>query len=190
LIPPVLCALLISGAAAAAPAEARDRPSIEAFEAERAEGRVAVSWTVAVGLTDDALERIHSGIPVTLRHRVELVVRRAVPLWRARILSRAVIEVTARFDALTRQYDLERRTRFDDSPDGPTSSLDVHRTDSEAEMLAWMTRVEHLPRLTVPDDVPPGRLRVRVESWLGRRYVWYMLPWSITASAESRVGPE
>jgi hypothetical protein len=161
LIASLLCASLVSAASAAA--------------APAADGG---------GLTEEALERIHSGIPVTLRHRAELVARRAVPLLGGRTIGRAVVEVTARYDTLTRQYDLERHTRVEVPPAEPQMLADSRRTESEDEMRAWMTRVDRMPPLALPDDVPSRRLKVRIESWLGRKYLWYMLPWSITVSAE------
>jgi hypothetical protein len=184
LIALLVCASFLWGAEDARPAPEESRPALAELETHVAEGQVTVSWSVPSGLTADATERILSGIPVTLRHRVELVGRRSVPLWRSKTLGRVVVETTAQLDALTRQYDLERRTRVEPATGEPRETVDRRRTESEAEMRAWLTEVRDLPPLALPDDVPLRRLRVRVESWLGRKYLWYMLPWSITVSAE------
>jgi hypothetical protein len=187
LIALLVSAFLLTGASAA-PAVADERPAIVDLAADVQEAGVVVSWSVRGGLTDDALERIRSGLPVTLRHRVELTGRRSAPFWRARVHGRAVVESTVRFDALTRQYDLERRTRIENGPGEPRLILDARRTESEEEMRAWLLAVGPLPAFVLPHEPPTRRLKLRVESTLGRRYLWYMLPWPITASAELLLG--
>ena len=60
-------------------------------------------------------------------------------------------------------------------------------TDSPDRMREWMTEFDGLPSLEVPDDAVRERLILRVESTLGRRFVMYMFPAKITASAERRL---
>ena len=45
-----------------------------------------------------------------------------------------------------------------------------------------------MPALTVPDAAGTARLRVRVESTLGRRFVFYMFPARLKLTAERRLG--
>ena len=72
--------LLAGAAQAAGEPEVTTKPAIDGLNAQLERNRVLVSFRVANGLSDEALEKIHSGIPVTFRHRVELLWRRSFPL--------------------------------------------------------------------------------------------------------------
>jgi hypothetical protein len=179
---------------AVAPAEAAkqsDEPRIEALEVERLDDRVVVSFRVTNGLTADALDRIRSGLPVAQRHKVEVVGRRAVSLWPAKVYRRLRIDTAAVFDSLTRRYELTRKIevlpRKKKQP--PVLAEEHHATDSIEEVRSWMTEFQELPTIELPASALTSRLRVRVESMLGRRFVFYMFPARLKVSAEHNLEP-
>ena len=61
--------------------------------------------------------------------------------------------------------------------------------DSLDEVQRWMTEFDELPSLELPIDVERQRLRVRVESTLGRHYVMYLFPARIDLSDERKLEP-
>lgn len=188
---PLLTVLLALGAAAppgiASASADGGKPRIEGLEVSREGSGLRVSFRLVNGLSEDALERIHSSLPVTYRHSVELVSRRAIPLWPPRVVARARVETTARYDSLTRQYDLARRIEITDDQ----SSIAEERatTDSTEEMRSWMTEMGVMPWLELPSDLDRQRLRLRVRSSLGRRYMFYLIPTRLAVSAERKLEP-
>jgi hypothetical protein len=178
---------------AAAPVEAADqsrKPRIDPLDARRLDERVSISFHVANGLAADTLDRIRSGLPVAQRHTVEVLGRRSVPLWPAKVHTRMRIDTSAVYDSLTRRYDLTRTIRL-----GPkkkkqaTLAEEHHSTDSIDEVRSWMTEFDVLPELELPEAALDARLRVRVESTLGRRFVLYMFPARLSVSAERKLEP-
>ena len=57
------------------------------------------------------------------------------------------------------------------------------------EMQAWMTQLEDLPILELPAGFEWERLRLRVKSSLGRRYMFYLIPTRLVVSAERKLVP-
>jgi hypothetical protein len=168
---------------AAAPIEAAkraDEPRIDPLDAQRGDDRIDVSFHVANGLAADALDRIRSGIPVAQRHRVEVLGRRAVPLR---------IDTSAVYDSLTRRFDLKRSIQIGPRKKQATVVEEQFSTDSIEEVRSWMTEFDVLPALELPEAAQGARLRVRVESTLGRRFVFYMFPARLTVSAERKLEP-
>ena len=158
-----------------------DGPQVAALSA-RWDGTAAlVSYHVTGGLTEDARDRIHSGIPVRFRHRIELRARRAVPIWPSHEVGQTTVDTQVEYDSLTQQYRLRRNTRVrgDERPEPITEEA---VTDSPDEMEAWMTQL-------VDVRVPPsggraaGALRVRVDVTLDRRWVLLVFPSTVDASA-------
>jgi hypothetical protein len=174
-------------AAAEVSAASRARPRIDRLEVSQTDGRVNVSYRVADALTDEAVERVRSGIRLRFRHRVEILSRRAVPLWPSKTLARARIETEVAYDALTRTYALVRTV--DVRSDGRTSPpiTETRTTDSIDEVRSWMTDVDGVPSLAPLDG--GSRMRVRVETVLGRRYALYVFPTRHTVAAEHRLEP-
>ena len=108
-----------------------------------------------------------------------------------RVLSRVVIETGVQYDPLTRRYDLTRTVALKGGRkrEAPPPREEGRLTESADEMRAWMTEFS---RVTVFDPFRPiegERLRVRVTSSVGRRYVWSIFPASLTASAEWKLEP-
>ena len=166
------------------------KPRIESLEFRRGADTVQVSFRVADGLSEGVLERIESGIPVSFRHRVDIVSRRALPLWPAKVLARLRVETSVVYDSLNRRYELLRT--FDlRRPKKLEVEYEEQRqsTESVDDVRAWMTELTDIPALNIPATGHLERLRVRVESTLGRRYVMYLFPSQVTASSERRLSP-
>jgi len=174
---------------AALPVWAADhgKPQIDPLHVEFAADRVSVSFGVAEGLEEEALERIGSGIPVNQQHRVELIDRRGA-WWTTKVHARLLVETSAVYDSLSRRYELTR-TIWSGPKKKKRPPVEDERlsTDSPDRMREWMTEFDGLPSLEVPDDAVRERLILRVESTLGRHFVMYMFPAKITASAERRL---
>jgi hypothetical protein len=183
---------LAAATALSPPADAASAARIAGLEVRRAGDRVFVSFGVDGAVTEDVVERIHSGIPVTFRHRVELLARRAVPLWPSRVLGRIRVEASVSYDALTRRYELRRQIEVkaggatDEATGGTGGEVS---TESLQDVRAWLTELRDLPGLVLPQGAESERLRVRVESVLGRRYVLYWIPTRVEAAAEQPLRP-
>ena len=178
--------------AAAPPVHPKDppppRPSIDPLVTQADGGRLVVSFGLVDAMSAETLERIHSGLPVTYWHSVEVTRPRTVPLWPARVLAEARIVTSVDYDSLTRQYRLTRKIELR-RPKEPISTEAERSTDSVEAMRAWMTQVPEIEMLDLagPDEL--ARVRVRVESALQRYYVFYMFPSRLTVSAERRLEP-
>ncbi|MCP3978947.1 MAG: DUF4390 domain-containing protein [bacterium] len=175
----VLACLLASSAAWA---ERRIKPTIDGLQARLDGDRAIVSYRVVRGMSGDVLERIHSGIAVQFRHRIEILSRRAVPLWPSRSVARTVVETSASYDSLTGRYELTRTTRTGKADPG---AEERHSTDSRQEMVRWMTELHDVPLLDSDGRLATTkRLRLSVDSAVDRRYVMLMFPSTVSASAE------
>jgi hypothetical protein len=183
-------ALLAALAGSAARAEDDPRPAVEDLRATREAQRLVVSYRVSGALTDEVLERIQSGIPVTFEHELEVVARRALPLWPARVLVRRRLRVQVTYDALTRQYALSRETELHQRGQADAEPTVEHASVEAIDAVeTWMTVVATDCPMDEVDAKRSGRLRLRVESELGRRYVLLLFPGQLTASAEQELGP-
>ena len=180
--------LLAGVAGGASNSEVTTKPVIDELTAQLEQDRVLVSFRVANGLSDEALEKIHSGIPVTFRHRVELLWRRSFPL-PSKVLSRTVIETRAEYDSLTQRYSLFRNLTFrgKQKKPAPQPERQSRVTQVTDEVRAWMTEFVDLS-LDVPGAPAGRRLKVHVDSALGRRYILLIFPGRLSASAEYRLG--
>lgn len=171
---------MLSIAVSTAWADGTGKPRIDELEIDRHGNTLRVSFVVSRGLSDDAIERIHSGVTVTYQHRIEVLARRVVPLWPARLVARLRVETEASYDAITRRYELTRRLWVGTEQRG----VDHDSTESLEAVRTWMTELDELPELTLPDS---PRLKLRIESALGRRYVLLVFPARVLASAERKL---
>ena len=174
-----LAALVVAGSAGAA--AAASRPRVEGLTAVREAARLVVSFRIAGAPLEEDLERLRSGLPVSYRHRVELVARRT--MWPAKVLSRGTVTSTAVYNSLVRRYSLERIVKIG-GRSGPDELTQREETDSAEAVRAWLTEVQALELPGPPDTVDPERLRVKVETAMSRRYVLLLFPSRISVSAE------
>lgn len=149
---------------------------------------LVVSFRLEGVPSQEMLDRLHTGVPIKFRHRVDMILKRSV-LLPNRTLARTTVETLVEYDALTRQYALLRRTQNRNRSDrGPIIDFDVRRrTQSLEEALHWMTVLQDVPIPWQPAVADDRRLRVRVHSSLGRRLVLYMFPSTRSVSAEARI---
>lgn len=182
--------LIVAALAQSSVASQPSSPRIDGFEIQRNGARFSISFRVLDGLSDDAVERVRSGMTVRYRHRVDITVRRSVPLWPARTLARGRIDASVSYDPLTRSYQLVRTAdlKAAGGADATQPSSEERRTDSIEEVRRWMTEVVDLP-LEVPVQHAGSRLRVRVETTMGRRYALYLFPTRHAVSAERKLEP-
>ena len=159
-------------------------PAIRDLTVRALDGELRVSFRVDGAFSQDTLDRLESGIPVTFRHRVEVLSRRPVPLLPSRVLGRTTVEATARYDSLTRQYSVLRRTEREEPEDSAlTLEETMLTTASLSEMESWMASVQDVPLQGVTPATSDRKLRVKVKTVLGRRYR-FLFPTSYSAAAE------
>lgn len=182
--------LILAGAPpvrSAATSDDRARPHVADLVVVPEADRAAVSYRLAGLPTDEDLERLRSGIELSYRHRVEVVARRSVALWPARVLGRASVEIGAGYDSLTQRYSLRRRIELK----GEKQAIEERReSQSVAEMRAWLAEVQGLSVPVRRAGVADERLRVRVHCTIGRRYVLWLFPTRESLAAEWRPGVE
>ena len=158
---------------------------IRDLDVGRQEGGFRISFRVSKALSEDFFDRVHSGITLTFRHKVELLGRRIAPLLPRKTLGRTLVFTSVSYDSLTRQYELERRTIGKIWPKGHTlpDRVEHGNTTSTEDMQNWMTVLREVP---LPGDPSAKgvRLRVRVRSELGRRFVFLFFPATRSATQE------
>ena len=186
-------ALVLLAAAPAAAARPREQPAprIEVLEARRDGERFVVSYRLLDLLPPEVMERIHSGIRLRFRHRIEIVEPRPGLFAGDRTHGRATLETSVSYDSLTQRYELAREIALRDRARGPAAEPLEERTlvDSEQEMRSWLTEVRELA-ISDPHEaetVDPT-LRVRIEVVLGRRWILLVIPSSETISVEQELG--
>lgn len=189
LVAVALVALLQEPALVEPPLETR----IEDLRATRTPDGVVVSFRVAGAFDEELLERLNSGIPVRFKHRVRVMAKRGIPLTPAKEIGRTRVETEAIYDALTGQYELVRETDFRQKGEAPPRREAARTTSSETEMRRFMTEFTDVP-VSDPDPAAEApltgeKLRVRVESNLGRRFLLLIIPATRDVSAEVALEP-
>jgi hypothetical protein len=184
----VVLALMLAGSPVLRAAEA-EGPAIEGLTITRENGGVTVSFEVVRGLSEEDLNRVHSGIPLKFHHRAEIMGKRILGMFNRKMLSRTVVITTAQYDTLTRRYDLTREIRGKSWPKDakPPDRVEEATTTSVDEMQAWMTVIDGLP-LPDPPDVAE-QVKVKVRSELGKKFVMMVFPSNYTVYAETWVEP-
>jgi hypothetical protein len=169
----------------AAAAGGSARPTVEGLELRAEESGLRVSFRVAGALSDEVLERVHSGIRLDFEHRVEILGRRVAVLFPRRRVARTDVITAVHYDSLTRRYELERSVAGRGWPKDLTPPVLVeHRsTSSVDEMRAWMTEIGDVP-LPNPPPEAGTRFKVAVRTALGVRFLLLMLPWPDAATGE------
>lgn len=189
-------AALLVAAVAAAPVAVRSReaaqPSIEVLEARRAGQTFVISYRIEDLLPLEVLERIHSGIPLRFRHRVELLEKRPGLFVGDRVHARATLEARVAYDSLTQRYELSRSIEVrtpsgGSSPPEPVEQRQV--VDSEQEMRRFLSEVRELGLVDALAGAPgAARLTLHIEVVLGRRWILLVIPASETVTAELELG--
>lgn len=177
--------------AAAPSAEEALKPGIEGLTARIESDQARVSYELEGVMDAEVEERIQSGIPVTFRHKVQVLSKRGVPLMPSKVIAQTLIETRVEYDSLTRRYDLLRSIehKVRQKRQGPLTDEQRRLTDSVEEMRDWMSRFDEIPVFDPARELRGRALRVRVEVNLGRRYILFVFPATRSVSAEIPLGP-
>jgi hypothetical protein len=183
--------LLLLVCVAASSAGARQRgeivPEIVDLVVRKQGQGVTASYRLEGCLPEEVLERIHSGIPIRFRHKVEIVEKRPGLFARDRVFARTLVETRVQYDSLTQRYQLNRvlEIRSREKGTAPPPASDQMVTGSIDEMRKWMTDVSGLPLEDPSRSAPPGRdLFLRVEVSLGRHWFLLIIPTTDSVTAE------
>lgn len=183
----VLCLLL--AVHAALPADETPKgpePRIEELEvAEETQGFL-VSYRLVDVLPEEVLERIHSGIPVTFQHRVELLAKRALPLMPMKSLCRSTVLTTVQYESLTQEYHLTRTFEYlARGEEGIYRSGEENLSTAAVEdMKSWLTEIREMFVPYPPKPQESANRKLRVTTTIGRRFVLLVFPTSHTLTAE------
>ena len=166
-------------------ARAGEQASISELAVQREAEVARVALRIQNGLSSTALERIDSGIPVAFRYRIDLQDRRSWWL-PTKVLARTTVEARVTYDTLTGRYSLTREVVYLGRERKRRPSVEQRQeTDSVDDVRSWLTELTDV-ELFLPPRLPRAeRLRVRVETTIGRRYVMWIFPASLTISAET-----
>jgi len=172
-------ALVLALTAPSVPPAASGKVSLAGLHVDATDHDLYVSFSVDGAFTPEVREAVASGLPVTFRHDVEVVRRRA--LWFDRTLVRKVVTTTVTCDTLTHQYSLARAINDE--------VAETKVAVNEADMMKWMTRLD---RVRVADPAaleagPEDVLYVRVKSLVQRRFILFFIP-SSTGTDWVKVG--
>lgn len=187
---PRRCVIVAGVLAAATAVLAADKPSIEGLELRRVDDEILVSFKLAGVFDDETLERLDSGIELTFEHKITLQGKRVFPLLPRKALGRTLVVMSVRYDSLTRRYEMLRTVVGKDWPSDRAAPDRIERrsASSREEMEDWMTSLADIA-LPYPDREPDFRLRVRVHTDLGLRFVLLFFPWPQSVNAEAWVQP-
>jgi len=158
------------------------RPAIAEIRTELSDGVLTASFRLVDSLDAETLERIHSGIPVTFKHRLDLVGARRYWLGSRKLYGRVRVETRVEYDPLLKRYTLWRRVETGDHEGG--QAPEERLTAEESRMRSFLTVVEALALTEPGTELPVGKLKLRIHSNLGRRYVMMIFPASVSISAE------
>lgn len=186
-----LGALLTLAVVVALPALAKQRedgkPAIEELSARWAGNRAYVSYQLSGSLPEETLDKIHSGIPVGFRHRIEIVSKRRGLFAPDKLVARVIVDKQVEYDSLTQRYTLERTVEIksQEKRSAPEPREERQVIDSEEEMKSWVATQDEIPLFDPARPFPEeADLRVRVEVALGRRWFLLIFPTTQTVSAE------
>ncbi len=142
-----------------------DRPAIVDLSTARDGPTVLVSFRLDGAMDARTREKIESGLPTGFTYTIEVrEVRRG---WLDRTVADGSVQVLATYNALTREYLVNFRR------DGELYASRV--VTQEEDLEAAMTRFENLPSVRL-DEVPAGRLTLRVRAELGVRTRLGLIP--------------
>jgi hypothetical protein len=177
LLPICLFALLVGALEAPMAQEPEPAVEIRDLSVSNRQGTIAASFRVEGPFTSRNQEKLAGAHTIRFIHTLKLVRRRT--LWFSRVLAERRVEVTARYDNLTRQYFLSRDV------DGWQGEESV--TDSEDEMRRYMTEIEDLEVASAADLRGERRVTLRVKTEYQDTWLLFLFPWSYSASAEMEV---
>jgi hypothetical protein len=136
------------------------------------DGQVQVSFDLSDGFTEDVRDAVRSGLPTTFTYTLEL--RRDAPVWFDTTLAEVTVSATARFDNLTRRYEMTRTVNGVVEHGGPT--------EDDGVVGRWMTHFERVPVSATSRLEANGEYYVRVRMQTHARNTWVVWPWDSSAA--------
>jgi hypothetical protein len=136
------------------------------------DGQVQVTFDLSGGFSDDVRDAVRSGLPTTFTYTVEL--RRDAPVWFDTTLAEVTVSATARFDNLTRRYEMTRTVNGVVEGGSPT--------EDDAVVGRWMTHFERVPVSATSRLEANGEYYVRVRMQTHARNAWVVWPWDRSAA--------
>ena len=128
--------------------------------------RALVSFELEQALDERFLERVQSGLPTGFLYRLELLKDRK--RWYDRPLAETTLQVVAMYDAVSREYLVNRKLGG--------KLVDSRMVSDLAGLERELTRVESLPAFHL-DGLPRSwRLLVRVRAEMGSRTILSIIP--------------
>ena len=154
--------LLLTAASVASAAD----PEISSLTAVASGSKLNVRFTLADAFDDaDVVRALQSGVPLHFAYIVELY--RDRPNWFDSGIDRTRFDVTATFNSITREYQLEvRRDRK------------LYRSETFSDLQALEKRMTNFdePGLFDIDGRRPYKLRTRAKADFGRTFLFYIIP--------------
>jgi hypothetical protein len=154
--------LLFTAGAAVAAAE----PRIEDLHVSRQNGRILVSFQLLDGIDDEMRERVQSGLPTELAFTLRL--ERPRGWWFDRVFDRAMLQVVAMYNAVTREYLVNYKL------DGRL--IESRVVTDLAALEQAMTLIHSLPAFEVQEELPPPRIQLTVRAQLGTKPFLLLFP--------------
>jgi hypothetical protein len=139
--------------------------------------RALVSFRLDGALDERFLDRVHSGLPTGFLYRLELLKDRK--RWYDRPLEETTFQVVAMYDAVSREYLVNRKLGG--------KLIDSRMVGDLPALERELTRIESLPAFQL-DGLPRSwRLLVRVRAEMGSRTILSFIPAKVhTDWSESR----
>lgn len=165
----IIPAVLLSFAlwtAADAPKPQIERLALSLERATPQSSLVELDFALAGGFGDELRERIESGLPTSIVYEMELVRERRG--WLDRTLARSTLEVSASYDAMTREYHIHHR--LDDD------LIDSQVAHDFAELERAMTELRDVPAFELARPLGRRPMRARVRADLGSRTWLSLIP--------------
>jgi hypothetical protein len=165
----LLCVVLgLLWVAAVTPIQAAAR--VVNLSAEVKDGTYRASFQLADAFTQEILDTIASGLPLTFEYRVEVFQRRT--MWPDLVHLQQLVRVSVDFDSLTRQYSLRREV------DGQV--VDSLSTEKPEEMRTWMTSLADVDVGAFPETLQTtGREQFRVKCRMASGFVFFFFPHAV-----------
>ncbi len=133
------------------------------------EGRLEVSFRLRDAIDEELIERIEAGLPGGFRYQFKLV--RPSKVWFDNTVVSGDLEVVARYDAVTREYQVNYKQN---------GKLTVSRMLKErAELESALTHFEQLIPFSLEDVNARRPLHLRMRAELGSRNILLLIPTTV-----------
>jgi hypothetical protein len=129
--------------------------------------RVLVSFTLSNVFTEEVRRAIHSGLTITFSYDVQL--RRGAALWLDRTIEASSVSATVKYDPVTREYLVTRKTIM--------QPFEAYFLTNEEAVRKWLTEFEKLPFFSSKSLEANAEYYVRVRARTSPRNAAFVWPW-------------